>query len=95
VVFQDLNQKDIQIWFVDKVEHTLGNEKPIGNENMETYIKRITEKVYKADDNTLYGFKRPIDWNDRDSWSRDYEGDVPSQDKMMRSISPTRRIYER
>lgn len=81
--------------FIDKVEYKLGNDRPIGNENMETYIKRITSKIYKADDNTLYGFKRPVDWNDRDSWSRDYDGDVPSQDRMMRPISPTRRIYER
>lgn len=81
--------------FIDKVEHTLGNEKPIGNENMETYIKRITAKIYKADDNTLFGFKRPVDWDDRDSWSRDYDGGRPSQDRMMRPISPTRRIYER
>lgn len=81
--------------FIDKVEYKLGNDRPIGNENMETYIKRITAKVYKADDNTLYGFKRPVDWNDRGSWSRDYDGDRPNQDRMMRPISPTRRIYER
>lgn len=74
--------------FIDKVEHTLGNDRPIGNENMETYIKRITEKVYKADDNTLFGFKRPVDWNDRDSWSRDYDGEGPSKDRMMRPIYP-------
>ena len=82
--------------FIDKVEYTLGNEKPIGNENMETYIKRITAKIYKADDNTLYGFKRPVDLNDRDSWSRDdYDGDIPSQNRMTRPISPTRGVYNR
>ena len=50
---------------VPKVERALANEKPLGNENMESYIERITKKVYQTDDGTFYGLKDDVNWDER------------------------------
>ena len=82
---------------------SLGNDKPIGDENLEKYVARMTKRVYTADDGTMFAPKEKFVPSTQPTPTTSQGYETMRADRVARSntyntnsgvISPTRGVYQ-